>query len=333
MDKLLCESLEEYREKNLFHEIDDILNEADEHGMVGGLYKAVKTYPGRVLRKVRTRGIMKKYQKKLMDKISAIPPKYVPNLNKLIEKTQKRLDAIDPGESDERQRNQKIDILDDLKDYMKELLNKLKAAMDNQLKIYDDALHARLDRPGTITGVEFYPEEKTALLSEWQAVQDQVTDFIHSQLINMMDNAFISKFQEIKAELEEFINSRDKWRSAYDKEEFDESKIKDPTQKQIYDILKTTGFEPKTPYKILKRDAFEEPAPVNSFFLYNADANGNIFYWFATVNSKGAYIMVPQSKQYFTRQGDTGGEWKQRIFDVQKGGVQPPPAPAPAPKP
>jgi len=318
MEKLVCESLQEYR-----------LNEAegDKHGMISGLVHAAKTYPGRLLRSARTRSIIQKYKIKLFRKINLIPPKYIPTLNKLIQKTQNRLENINPGDSEELQKNQKVDILDDMKDYMKGILDKLKGAMDNQLKVYDDALHQRLDRPGTITGVEFYPEEKTALLSEWQAVQDQITDYIQSKIVELMDNPFIKQYQEIKGELEEYIKSQDRWHSSYDDESSDPSKVTDRDQKQILDILEKSGFQPKTPYKVLDASNFQEPPTRGAFFEYSNDKNGNIFYWFVRPNAKGKYIVEPQSMQYFVRPGDSAGDWKKRIFGVQKG-VQAPVKPA-----
>jgi len=321
MEKLLCESLDEFRLMEA---------EGEKRGMVGGLVHAVKTYPGRVLRTARTKAIIQKYKVKLINKINVIPPKYVPTLNKLIQKTQVRLDAINPGESDERQRNMKQDILDDMEAYMKGILDKLKGAMDNQLKVYDDALHARLDRAGTLTGVEFYPEEKTALLSQWQGVQDQITDHIQQKIVELMDNPFISQYQEIKAELEEYIKNKDPWHSTYaDDGNDDESKVSG-VQKQILEAIKNDGFELKKPYKVIQPANFDPPKPTTSnYVMFALDKNYYVYYVYANL-ATGKYKMIPGTKAYFTQLGETGREWVHRQFKICNGGIAKP-AVAPTP--
>lgn len=317
MEKLLCESLDEFRLMEA---------EGDKPGMIGGLVKAAKTYPGRKLRTIRTKSIIQKYKIKLINKINAIPAKYIPTLNKLIQKTQSRLDAINPGESDERQRNQKQDILDDMKDYMKGILDKLKGAMDNQLKVYDEALHARLDRAGTITGVEFYPEEKTALLSQWQAVQDQITDHIQSKIVSLMDNDFIQQFQEIKAELEEYIKNKDPWHSMYDDGGSDDESQVAGIQKQVLDAIKNDGFELKQPYKVIQPNNFEPPKPTpGNYVMFALDSKHQVYYVYGFLRTKG-FETVKGTKQYFVQLGDTGREWVHRQFKICNGGIAKPAA-------
>jgi len=198
MQQIVCESLQEYR----------VLTEAkdsEKHGAVSGIWRAVKTAPGRALRRSRARSIMKKYENKIKGKLQKILDKYKPNIKNLIKRTEESINNINTSPSNIRSL-QKEALLDDMVDSMKAILTSIKEAMQEQLKVYAESLNSRLERAGTITGVEFLPEDKTTLISEWKIVETEINKQIQNHLIDLISDPDISKFSKIKATLKDYIN-------------------------------------------------------------------------------------------------------------------------------
>ncbi len=185
MSKLVCESLEEF---NLIKEDKD-----NSWGPLTGTVSAIKTAPGRILRKARAIMLMKKYKEKITKRIEKIVPKYKPNIENLVTRSQNRLKSLS-GEDEEQKNIQMKDILDDLENNMKELLTTIKNKMEEQLKVYAESINNRLEREGTITGVKFFPEEKTNLLSRWRSVEEDINALIQKKLIELIDDIKIKEF-------------------------------------------------------------------------------------------------------------------------------------------
>jgi len=232
MTKLVCESLEEF----------NILKEAEgEKGFLPGIQKTIVTAPGRVLRKARAKQIIGKYKRKLISKIEKIFPKYPPIIKNLVDRTKKRLSYIDPSTGDEIKGNQLEDILSDLEDSMKQTLVTAKSSMEEQLKVYADSFHNRLERAGTVTNVEFFPEEKANLLSLWKFVEDEINRLIRDKLISLMDNLDISEFQKIKANLQTMIKQAKGYYYSSDDEESseDENLVAGSDEEKLYQYIKS----------------------------------------------------------------------------------------------
>jgi len=199
MKKLVCESLEEY---NL------LLSEAEgdsksKLGPLTGTVHAVKTAPGRVLRKARAKMVMTKYKQKLIKKINNIIPKYKQNLEQIVAKINNRLNQIQSSGVPEPEKKAQMETVhEELQQTMRQTLENIRKAMDEQLRVYAESLQNRLEREGTITGVKFYPEEKTNLLSHWRMIETEINALIQKNLIDLLDDVNIVGFQETKAKLE-----------------------------------------------------------------------------------------------------------------------------------
>ena len=327
MKKLVCESLPEY-------EFEQALLEADgeSKNMLHGAYKFVKTLPARELRKLRAKQVMNSYERKLKKRIDKILPKYKPNLVALLEKTDSRIKKIPTNISKDQIKLQKKDILSDLNRNLQHLLDSIKNSMQNQLKLYADSLHSRVERAGTITGVTFYPEEKTNLLSKWKQIEDNVNKYIQDILIGLLDSPEIAQYQEIKSELEEYISKMHGYHSDFDDDEdFEEDDTKDTGEDvdkdsndaKAVELLKQLGIKLNTPYYVADRNYFEEPKPSRgSYIKFKVDSKSKRLYYIPGVISKRTGDFTPlrgNQRVYLVKPDDIGDKWKEVIENIQLG--------------
>lgn len=316
MKKLVCESLQEF---NAINEADD---EKSGWGPLSGAVHAVKTAPGRVLRKARAIDVMKRYKGKIIRKIEKIIPKYLPNIQKLVDTTQKRINEI-KANTDEQEKNQKRQILDDLETNMKELLTTVKNSMSEQLKVYAESFHNRLEREGTITGVKFYPEEKTNLLSRWKSIEDQVNSLIQKKIIELIDNVKIEEFQQMKAELEEYIDGVRGYSSPEPEQSSDVDLISPETKDYEALIkLKYLNYSIDHAYPLIKPEAidFEEgKLSTRNRIKFSVDnSEKKIVYKYYKPNAKNVLLRDERfPARFLIKKEDTGEEWKDRLEKIQ----------------
>lgn len=314
MDKLVCESLQEYR----------FLNEAkgdDDHGVIKGAWRTIKSAPGRALRRKRARSIMQKYSRKIGEKLQKVVDKYQVNIEKLLEKTTNSINNIDTTKSNEIQARQREDILEDMVESFKGVLTNLKEGMQDQLKVYAESLQARLERPGTVTGSEFSPEDKTALMSEWKIVEAGINQEIQSKLINLIDNPNVAKFTEVKAELKEFIeaNLRGSYRSNWSMHDADsdESTLSNADEKKLWDIITNKSaqgdkIEFDRPYQIRNKSAWTAKniltPPFTDRIAFKIDNNkgkiGYAFYEFDKKRGKSIRSAKYPEIEYLIKNGE-----------------------------
>ena len=206
MKKLVCESLQEYNNVN---EASD-----DKHGPIKGTYRAIKSAPGRILRKKRARNVMLKYKTKILKKFNALTEKFLPRIRETVEHATNAINNIDPENDSNIQAQQQQSILDDFTKNLQNILTSLNNSLSEQLKVFADSLHLRLERAGTITGVEFTPENKTTLLSEWKIIESELQSEILKIFTNLIDDPFITKHAEVEAKIKQFVDKFGRYSSS-----------------------------------------------------------------------------------------------------------------------
>lgn len=292
MSKLVCESLDEF-----------YVLEAEKNYPGQRLVHAVKTAPGRTLRKLRAIDIMKRYKGKLERIIEKITPKYQKNIESLVTKTKSRLDSL-TGDDDEQKNIQRYEILDDLETNMKQLLTAIHDRMNEQLKVFADSIHDRLEREGTLTGVKFYPEEKTNLLSRWKRVEEDINVIIQKKLIDLIDNSSIKEFQELKAKLHQSVKEMGfyhpslsrktpgRYTSQIKDEISDPKNLIDEKEKELYDFIIKDEREFDTPY-LINKDNYKSrfhAIPPEEYLEFKIDnVSGKVGYAFYRKNKFGKF--------------------------------------------
>lgn len=292
MSKLVCESLDEFY----------LQEEVKYPGK--RLVHAVKTAPGRTLRKLRAIDVMKRYKGKLEKVIDKIIPKYQKNIENLVEKTKSRMGSL-AGDDDEQKNIQRYEILDDLETNMKQLLTAIHDRMNEQLKVFTDSIHDRLEREGTLTGIKFYPEEKTNLLSRWKTVEEDINVIIQKKLIDLIDNSSIKEFQELKAKLHQSVKEMGFYHPSLTKtkpgyahvggvkdEASDPKNLIDEKEKQLYDFIIHDERKFDTPYLINKenyKSRFHAIAPEEYLQFKIDNLEGKVGYAFYRKNKFGKF--------------------------------------------
>jgi hypothetical protein len=136
----------------------------------------------------------------------------------------------------------------------------MKESADTQLKVYADSLNNRLERKGTITGVEFLPEDKTNLLAEWKIIEDDINYEIQSKLLSFLDNDIMNNLDELKADVKEFIEQQKPFSYKFNvkDESSDPAQIVDEEENKVLKHITSTGFALDTPITITKPYAFPD---------------------------------------------------------------------------
>jgi hypothetical protein len=148
---------------------------------------------------------------------------------------------------------------------MQEVLKTIKDAMEGQLKVYADSIGDRLERTGTITNVKFTPQQKRGLLTKWRSVEDEAHKLMQEKFIKLMSDPKIAQFQQLKAQMDAYIEQIRWNKSSFDLgEQSDKSKLANADEKQIYnDIINTD-------YKTVKLE-FDKPYKIDRFTAFNQD--------------------------------------------------------------
>lgn len=338
MKSIVSESLSEYK-----FNIALLESQNDSDSMPKRVYRFIKTLPARKLRKLRALQLMNSYEKKIKYKIDKILPKYKPNLIHLIKTTQQNIKKIDSTFSNEKIKRIKKDIVYDLNKNLQNLLNSIKTSMQDQVKLYSSNIQDRINKEGTITGVNFYPEEKLELLSKWQEIEDNINKYIQDILINLLNSPELAQYQEIKLELEDYVSNTHRYNMRFDddyddedededeyNEDIDDIFISDTNQelnnKNAIDLLKQLDIKLNTPYFIVDKIFFEDPKPPKgSYIKFKIDPNSKrLYYIFGMINPRTDEFTPLRGAQkiYIIKKDNIEDEWKEVIENIQMGIVK-----------
>ncbi len=228
MDKFVNESLDDFLSERSWGDADN------PGGPIRNAVKAAKSAPARGLRRMRARKIMQKYKKKIEDKITDILHRYMTNVSTLETKIKDRVNRVNAAAADDDSKsNQYEDIMDDLRSTMEGILRSARESVNEYMKTYEESFQARLDRPGTLTGAEFMPEDKTNLMIEWKAVLEEINYLIETQLMDFIDLASIQELSAVKGDLKKFIQDQRGYESNL-RHPSEPSSIIDADEKEIY---------------------------------------------------------------------------------------------------
>ena len=230
MDKLVCESLDSFLAEKKWGDEDN------PGGPVSNAFKAIRSAPARALRRKRARSIMQKYKLKIEGKIDEILQRYMKNASLLEDKIAERVNRVKASSmSEDAKSHQYDDILDDLRSSMEGILRSAREAVNEYIKTYEDSFQQRLDRPGSITGTQFMPEDKTNLLSEWKSVIEELNYYIQTRLLDFVDLVSISELSGIKSELKQFIEDQRGYKGGWNNsQDSDPSSIIDPDEQKVW---------------------------------------------------------------------------------------------------
>jgi len=315
MTKLVNESIDAF----IFEAKDD-----ESHGMISGAWKSFKTAPKRALRRSRARKIMQKYKNKIITKVDSIIEKYVKNIDALINKAKNRIEFINAsGGVEEVKADQMQDLVDDVKDTFQGILKTIRSTIEEQIKVFADGLGNRLERKGTVTGVEFSPEDKTNLLSEWKSVEGELNYYVETKMLDLLDNIKISQLAELKAEMKDFIEKQKpfSYRIRTKDESSDETTVRDSVQRKVLNYVTSAGAAFDTTYAITNKATF--PNNIGETFFQFKIENGKIGYAFYELASKGGikkYIRSSSNPEFYAlqREADSPDQYKTRYSIINK---------------
>jgi len=273
MNKLIYESVDSY--------IVEAGEETEKTGLVRRALKYAKTAPARALRKQRARSVMEKYKIKIQKDIDISMNKYASSFSNLIEKIENRIIRVDNSILKTKRKTPKTtiaskinladrgeeeykakrydDILQEVRNSIEDILKKAKDASNKIIEHYAKAINDRIERVGTLTGVEFYPEEKTMLINEWKNIEDEVNVYIENKLVDFIDNIQVSQLEDIKAQLKSYVEDFGLFHSNalnFEEEEGLESNIdkSNPTKLEIWNkfrnLAQSNKLELNKPYKM-----------------------------------------------------------------------------------
>ena len=237
MEKLVNESLDSFLAERKWRDEDN------PGGPIRNAMKAARSAPARALRRKRARAIMQKYKTKIERKVDEILGRYSVNVDTLVTKIKARVSTAKASPApDEVKSHQYEDILDDLRSSMEGILRSARDAVNDYMKTFEDAFQQRLDRPGTLTGTEFMPEDKTNLLSEWRSIVEELNYYIQTKLLDFVDLISIAELSEVKAELKKFIEDQRGYNSGAEVWPSDDPSTIPPggLEEKIYDFWVTT---------------------------------------------------------------------------------------------
>lgn len=291
--------------KLVFESVDFYLNEAEDEkkrGVIRRAGKYVATMPARALRKARAKAIMEKYKNRSFRDIDKIIAKYSSNLPKIVEKVENRIENVqksletsksgkatrkskslssrinlmDKGEDDIIAKRYE-DISNEIRNYIEDLLRKLRDACNKVTEHYAKSISDRIERAGTITGVEFYPEDKTMLASLWKLKEDDINSYIESKLAEFIDAFDLTKMEDIKAQLSQFVEKHGRYHSSafYDVQKETEVDLNPGDDEAVVfpafqSMASTHGLKLYTPLAILDKSVL-----ANFSNLYNRPLKSN----------------------------------------------------------
>ena len=331
MEKLVCESLEEY-----------YLLEAESGGnFLQRTGKAAITYPGRLLRSIRAKGVMGKYKNAMTKKVDVLMQKYFNSFKQFVSKIENKIQMIEKQNVDDAAKiKQKEELVQDLDKALTRIISQMQTGVENIIKIYADNFAQRVERKGTLTGVEFMPEEKTALQADWQSMEQGVHQHIQEETLKLIDDIKLDALSSIKAKLESEIEAhkyqtRSLWGAGKGSKR--KSVTDDPSNisklgkageefdaysylKNLYTSTFKQNFELDKIYSIKNSNIFPDANNTYTKVKFKIDNDAKkLAYRFYQVNSIGKESLADENYYYLVRDGEDEAIIEQRIDTAIKG--------------
>lgn len=296
--------------KLVYESVDTFINEEKDpqkSGVIRNAFKYIKTAPGRSLRRKRARYVMQKYKIKIIKDIDKIAKKYKDGLSKLISRIENRILAVD-GNSKIPTQSSKIniqardevikskryeDILNDTRNTLEDVLTKLKDTCNKVIEHYAKAINDRLERGGTLTGVEFYPEEKVVLLNEWRSIEADINEYIDEKLDEFIDDIYVSQLEDIKSQLKQYIEQFSYYKSnSFNTQSNDKTQL-DPDELNVLRFMESVKLKLGNTYELdiqkIQNDKLRKTLEIK---------NLNKFSFWVDPNTRDIYVKFTGSGPY-----------------------------------